>query len=440
MGDIGLVDVDVFRSSLLKARTPLPLELVFEDYDRTLTTVCAQYQGQHFTGPSGDGRILCFESPRAGVLFGIKVLEELAALNRRHLSLLPFPIMARFGVHPASREMLDVPIEQRGTHAHSDLDNVGHLQKKCPVGRIAISQGVYETLGAYQQLFRPKRDDQCFISTQRQIFPQEALLIDGLTRTQQHLLPPIPFPSWDSVQPPPGQSFRNLGDFLSQPVSVVLGETSSRPVPPVTSAATSDAIGLLEVLGAISSNRQVAAGIDHWEDTADIVAASHVIVVGSGMVNIYAFAINELCGPVRFVKSQGRILDKIVLTVDGAPPQFFGPHATTRDDYEWKDCGLMVLCNSPFNAERMMLWIAGISGMGTQAVAAFLRDIVVDASEALARANVPSSTEPIACVVGARPRANSDGYSIQDYYGKWRVSDYEVLALIDRDGRRLPRR
>ncbi len=443
MSNNGVVDIDIYKSTLLKKNKPQDIvKQIFSDYHLLVEKIFSEYDGEIWHR-MGDGAICIFLSPIKAVEACIQLLEKLVAFNKQNENnLSSSPLFTRIGIHEIDSNVIaNIPKEERGKFAHSDLDIAGKLQKNCPIGKISISVEVYKKLGVRQRLFRSALTEiygkRFFVLIDRMITSQEEKLLIGLTEKQKLKLPPIPFLSWDRIVPDEGLNLRTLDKFFERPLAIVIGETyqDSRQLQlnsPISSAATSDTVGIAEVLATSKANPDVKVGIDYWEDTADIVSDRNIIVVGSGTVNIYAFALNDLFQPVRFVKSQSRVLDQIV-AASNKGVVYFGSHALPP-----KDSGLIVVSKSPFNPDKALLWVAGITGIGTSVATEFLKDVITDPNGTLRRKiGVPDSVHPIACVVGAEVRIPSEDWKVSDYYKRWRITDYKVLWMVDRNGSKI---
>ena len=299
------------------------------------------------------------------------------------------------------------------------------------MGRIAISEEVYRSIDTFQGLFRPTPRASHFVLEKRPLVPQEEPLAGQLLPRQRKALPAVSFLGWDLVQPNRGVALRDLRTILQKDVAVILGDTSSKSRGMLHSAATSDTIGLMEALSLLRVDG-LQMGIDEWQDTADLVVDNNLVLVGSGATNMYSLVLNDIFGPVHFYRARerfgdqyGRSLDTIVVTGHDGKEDFYGRHAEANED-----AGLMIIAKSAFNLRRMMIFMAGITGMGTQAVFSLLKDIAWD------RARLHK--EAIGCIVSPKVRSSlKDASDISEYYRKWRISDYEILRQIDRDGRSL---
>ena len=89
-----------------------------------------------------------------------------------------------------------------------------------------------------------------------------------------------------------------------------------------------------------------------------------------------------------------------------------------------------MISRNPLNPEKLLLGVAGISGLGTQAVARFVHDMIRDADRFLrekCRDECPMVEHPTIAVVEPATRGN---LSIGDYVkGGWRVCDYAIVWL-----------
>lgn len=427
----GIVDIDVYKSTILKNdNSSNAITQTFNAYHSLVDEIFKRFNGESWH-QMGDGEIFCFPAPDEAVMASLKLLDQLVEFNRakNHLNL---PLFVRIGIHEIEEEnIIDMPKDERGKCAHTALDITGKLQKNCPIGKVVVSTEVYNRLGVMQRLFRPSlvklQEKRFFVLTDRPIMPQEEELFYGLPEEQKKFIPPTPFPTWDKIAPNKNINLTKLDEFFEQPLLVVLGETSSsHPQSPISSAATSDAIGVMEVMAALRANNDVRVGIDEWEDTADLASDRNVLIIGSGIVNIYAFVLNDIFYPLHFVKTEGRIYDQIVATLNEGQLHF-GPHGIPP-----RDCGLVTISKSPFNLERTLLWVAGITGMGTQVAARFVWELIRDPKETLRRKIGGSLNDPIACIVGAY--VPNGLWETRSYYKRWRILDYNILWAIDQSG------
>ena len=337
----GIVDIDIYKSTILKnGKSQNVIAETFGNYHSLVEITFKMFNGESWHR-MGDGGIFRFPTPEDAVYACLRLLNNLVEFNEKK-NQLNLPLFVRIGVHEIEeKDIKDVPKDKRGKYAHPALDIAGKLQKNCPIGKIAVSMEVYKRVGVMQRLFRPSLAEaggkKFFVLIDRPIMPQEEKLFYGLPEEQKRLVPPIPFPTWDKIAPNQNINLTRLDEFFGQPLLIVLGETSSHPQSPVSSAATSDAIGMIEVMAALRANPEVRAGIDEWEDTADLVSDRNILIIGSGIANIYAFSLNDIFHPVHFAKTGGRVFDQIVAT-SNEEQLYFGPHGIPP-----KDCGLVII-------------------------------------------------------------------------------------------------
>ena len=200
----------------------------------------------------------------------------------------------------------------------------------------------------------------------------------------------------------------------------------------MAAAATSDAIGLLEAMAAAKSNTHVEVAIDRWPDTADLVADRHIIVVGSGVVNAYAFTINNIMHPLRFVKSDGKVLPQVLAHSKNGTTSF---GANAEDE---RDAGFVLVSKNPFSPTKAAVWIAGTSGTATQAAALLFKHLVIDARACLYRIGIDDrSPHPIGCVVVPVVDLDASRLRPQEYSRRWRIRGYEAVWAVDSSGDQL---
>ncbi len=426
----GLVRIDIYQSSILKeGKSQEEIDKTHDAYISQLHKTFKMFNA-YFWREMGDGGIYIFPTPIDAVDACLRFLDNLVSINADK-NILGCPIFTRIGIHETHDNLESVPDNKRPTYGHQSLDLLGKLEKYCPIGKIAISKKVYEKLGPIRRdIFRPALSDYlrkkgAFILRRRPIMPQEEPLFNGLSDEQKVCLPPIAFPTWDKIEPNNEINLKSLDKVLAQPLLVIIGETQSTPKSAVSAAATSDAIGIIEIMAALKANIDVIAGLDQWEDTADLASERNIILVGSGVVNIYAFAFNDLIRPVHFSKNNGKVFDQIIATSNRGEENF-GSHALPP-----KDCGLIAVSRNPLNLDKTLLWIAGITGIGTQSAARFVLDLISDPKAALREVTAESFANPIACIVG--PKISGGPWEVIDYYRRWRIKDYQIIWMVDRD-------
>jgi hypothetical protein len=393
-----------------------------------------EYQGQLWTR-SGDGVILLFSKLGKALEASIALLDRLKEINRVVRSeLAGLALFTRIGIHLGDPSLQAVAEAERGVAESGDLNIVGKLQKNCPIGRIAISEAVYRALGIQQPLFRPSLIHSggapTFVLAERFITPQEEELFRGLADEQKRSMPPVPFLSWQWVRPNIDQSLRTIAKYLEEPVLIVLGEPSSER-DTRSAAATSDAVVLLEAMAAARSNTNVKVAIDRWSDTADLVTDRHIIIVGSGAVNAYAFTINNIMHPLRFLRSDGKILYQLLATSDSGTTSF----GTNAEDE--RDAGFVLVSKSPFSPTKAAIWVAGTHDTATQAAVLLFKDLVIDAGSCLYRIRIDQSPHPIGCVVVPVVDLDASRLRPQEYSRRWRIRGYEAVWAVDSSGHQL---
>jgi len=432
---LAVMFIDVYKSTPLKLNEEqVDVDRTFAAYHAVVEQALAAYGGTRWHD-MGDGAIYTFPDSRLAVGGAVRLLGDLPSFDRdgNHLQ---SSIHVRIGIGKIAASLMQgVPAADRGQRPAGDLDIAGKLEKNCPVGKIAISREVMDDLdNVLQALFREAAvgslaKSSAFILEHRNAMSREQVLARGLSFAQSSRLPPIPFRTWSRLRPPDAVGLRQLQEILREPLLVVLGETSDDAHSAVRAAATSDAVGVIELLSAIRMNTDVTAGIDRWADTADIACDRSLLLVGSAMVNSYAFAFNDLVRPVRFSKADDRAVDRIVVE-SANETTLYGSHAANP-----RDCGFVALFRSPVNPDKHVVWIAGVTGMGTQAAARLAFDLVCDAEDTIRERLGSADFNPIACVVGATtPSGSSD---ISEYYRRWRVANYAIEVGIDGAGRAI---
>ena len=256
----------------------------------------------------------------------------------------------------------------------------------------------------------------------------ETALSRGLSDRQKDVLPVIPFPNWEDIKPDVQFGLTNIQQFFeTDDLLVILGETRTQGELASNvhhPASTSDAMAVTELICASRTHRDVIVGIDEWEDTQDYVADRNVIVVGSGITNIYSYIFNDLIKPLKFTRDPvvGNITELIIANERRYQ---FGNHALFVDD---RHSGLLVLCNNPFNVEKKMLWIAGVTGIATSASARLAKDFLKLGGKVIpADAAIQINWR----VVGGKSPPNSPSSS---FWARWRVEGYHMRWMTDVQG------
>ncbi len=442
----GIIDIDICKSTTLQQNNPdEKVQLTFKQYNSLVDNTFKNFESALFDR-TPDGAIFFFPTPYDAVQASLKLLKNLVHFNEEE-NFLDRPIFARIGVHQIGekekKNLLQTKQDNEpNTTPNDQLTIAGKLQKNCPIGRIAMSSEVYEKIDNLRDLFRPSlitpegvTGAKSFVLANRTIMGYERELFEGLPEQQMKLIPPIVCLDFT---PNSETNLTRLREFFSKKVLVVLGETKPYPESPIPSAATSDAVGIMEVMAKFGANSETSVGIGGWEDTADLASERNVLVVG-GISNLYSFAINGLfdsisgklekhcsIGRVHFVKAKGRMFNQIMAT-STTGIEFFGHHTNYPID-----SAIVLITRNPFSLDeeekRTLLWVAGITGKGTQAAARFVWELVGsrDAQEVFSRRSGGNLTSPpIACVIAP---------DIPQEWGRWRILEYKILWAVDKDG------
>ena len=351
------------------------------------------------------------------------------------------PLVIRIGVSHGKAP--DVRQARRGEFSSASLDRAGHLQKHCPPGRILIEKSVFERLSLFSPSFRPgpflsKDQLETYLSKERSKIPEEIAPRDRLAQKQRKYFPLMPFPSSHLLLDASAPSLLEIRDVLDDGL-VILGETNRPGMTPEDSAvyagaATSDAAGAIEMLSSLRSAPSRACGMDEWVETEDQAFRSNILLLGSPAVNIYAYALNsvlspqaEVPGPVGFWFEDFGLMR---IKVKGPRGDIIAFPQRVDHSGRSRHYGLALVCRSPFDPEKRVAWVAGISGMATYAVSRFLHDMIADPTGTLNNKlapDCPIEGHPNVAIVSPDPGIK---WQINDYVtGGWRVSDYKIAWL-----------
>jgi hypothetical protein len=443
---VAVLNIDIYKSSLLKASMNQEFDLAEDPgpmaaYHQAIDDLARAHKGQVWLR-SGDGVIVMFPAASKALVAAMDLLDAVGEINRKSADRLDGAVLVtRIGMHMTDQSLMAVPPKDRGRVDSADLDLAGKLQKNCPIGRIAASSEAYAAIGFRGPLFRPAMIDEVqdrpiFVLAERLITPQEEALLAGLPASQKRVMPTIPFLSWNRIQPDERLGLRTVSSLLMEPLLIILGESAPERGP--MASAGSEAVGIMEALAALPSNPDVRVALDVWPSTGDLVSTHrNVLLVGSGSVNAYAFAINDIMPYLRFVKAEGRITRALVVTSDEEELRL-GP-----DTSDMRDAGFVSVSRSPFNAHQSLIWVAGVNGRATQAAALLLKDLALDAKECLATMGL-SGSNPIGCVVVPHIEPmTGDRARDEPPYTKWWSKRYRPIRAVDDVGRSLritPRR
>lgn len=131
-------------------------------------------------------------------------------------------------------------------------------------------------------------------------------------------------------------------------------------------AASSDgAAGSELLLGLLSGPGVVPAGLDYrflvdeWPETADQVEGSDLLVIGTDEVNVVAAFVSSLLA-VDVVQVRG-LADSLVYFTDMQPAQVARASAAGDPVHP----GALLLLKNPWDLQRRVLWVAGLTGRAT---------------------------------------------------------------------------
>jgi hypothetical protein len=379
-----------------------------------------------------------FPDADEAVLAAVAVQRRLTRFNNE--SSLDFSLAVRIGV--ASAEMSNTELRSDCGEPSTDLLNeAGHLEKECPPGGIRISRRVHQALLYGRNSFRPALDlnqgdtkalsKDSFVWIERSHLRGQTDIMPNLTDSQRQAYPPVFLTPGYYKRVPYTQGFRDLSTTLANAL-VVLGETRDdrgANYPVSHPATTSDAVGILEALACLAPSSGVIAAIDEWADTLDVAHQLNLVVVGSPTVNLYAHAINATL-PAGFIEGPDRPLQLRVAVDSGDAKRF--PERIEHSSSD-RNYGLVMTTHSPLNPDKQLLWIAGISGMGTQAAARFVRDLIrqpdntIEQVEREAQRSTNSDESQPANVVIVKPSFGA-GFNVNHYIeGGWRITGYKIV-------------
>ena len=418
----GILMIDGFNWSELQARSH-GFRSTAERYQAMVEETIRACHGTVWN-VSGDCTVACgFPDIDRAVNAAIGVQQELTSFNRdRRRNGTRRPLIVRIGV---TRGVLPDISKQRRNVSRPKLNEVGHLEKDCPPGCVRISGAAFEALRFGRERFRPalrmekSQSAGSYVWIERMLTPLDEGLFRRLSTRQRSRCPLVVTSEEDLGRMRKGDlDFRSLRDVFED-AFVVVGETR----PPTEagavshSAATSDAVGILEVLSALPSYPRLMVGVDEWTDSEDMAAQRHIVVIGSPAVNLYAYVVNAVT-PAGFIhNNHGPLRIRVSARRGQRTFPSRAEHSTVERYY-----GLVLLTRNPLNPRYYMLWVAGISGMATQAAARFVRDLVLNPT----MLDQKSVDRPRIAVVEPKWAA---GWQAKDYQGNWRVNDYSVVCL-----------
>lgn len=426
----GILCVDIFNSADLKmanagADRQSAEEETFAAYHEIVRTTVEAFSGKIWMS-QGDASITTgFKDIDETVVAAETIQRRLYHFNRDPSNQINARLIVRIGLTDGN--LPNTPRNRRSTLASSKLDEVGHLEKDCPLGRIRISKAAYEKLKFARDRFRPsanndlKTKSKCsLVWTDRSMTSDDLKYRDRLAPPQYRAYPLIVDSAEAFQERKCGYDFSNFSEILSNSF-IILGETrpqGQRGTAVTHPSSTSDAIGIIDVMAALQNGGRIMSGIDEWVDTEDFACQRNIIVIGSPAVNIYAYAVNTVTA-VGFTDNPARPLRIRVLEHERTR---YLPDAVEHTDTD-KYYGLALIARNPLNPQYHMLWIAGVSGIATQAASRFVRDLITDPGSTLSRVTNPHKEPPNAVVV--RPNWVK-GYGPHENRGKWRAIEYSI--------------
>ncbi len=411
---VAILNFDVYESSFIDYYHNEELvNTVFKKFYEYVDNVMKKQNGEQFS-VEGDSKVYIFNSVDDAIIAAMDLLKTIEYFNKTE-NTLKMPIYVRLAIHVSKNTKLkDIPVNDRKTYRDPDLDFAGHIQKQGIPHRILISQQAYD-LTIYKQLFRPG----IYI---KHMGKEELTYIAKFGGELKPLLT-----DWEVIKP---DDDVNIGNIFNKKIAnnllVIYGETNrgSRTLQP---AALSDAVGITDLFMSLNKVKDGIATVDEWESTEDEIFNRNLLIVGSGIVNRYAYIFNDIVKTVHFARAQDGDITPPIVTFDG---KRFGTH----DDRHY---ALIAIFKNPFNLEYYALWFGGISGIATNAAARFLVDVNEKGLEEVLNNKTRNwnkylDSEPIACVIKAEAPV---GYDPSEYYKKWKIMEYSIVWMADHNGK-----
>jgi hypothetical protein len=144
----------------------------------------------------------------------------------------------------------------------------------------------------------------------------------------------------------------------------------------MTRAATSDGVGGAEaavellIRAGLTHSRpgQFHGLLDEWEEAPKEAKAGHLIVVGTGEVNLFATFLHGVVpglyfGHHRWPPQLASLGDKLTIDLSGQSHHLL----RTPGGSELAHIGCTVLLRNPWNPDYRLLWVAGLTGRATRA-------------------------------------------------------------------------
>jgi len=247
---------------------------------------------------------------------------------------------------------------------------------------------------------------------------------EGLSDSQQSTLGDIVRWKAADLLHHPIPSLKTLNHFFAEKTTFIFGESRQGEGGHLSSrvyhgAPTSDVVVCGDLLRLAARRGGFQLAIDEWQETKNYAASTNLVIVGSGVVNTYAYAINDFL-PLNFDRSRAAKGIENAIMFDGKP--LFGHHK----EFDSPNYALVLFCNSPFSVNRRMLWIAGIKGIGTAAAAVCGKALAESSSRIL-----HEFTHPIGCIVlPFIPRDRNP----EQCRGGQRIRGCTIRAVLEKEG------
>ena len=138
---VTVLAVDVAGSTAMKRDAdPMVTEWSFREYQKWVERVCAKYGGK-VESTAGDGAIVGFVDPGQALSAATAIQSEVDEFNRS-VNRMSVPFRLRIGLHTG-----DVQGDLGDVQFTRVIDVAAHIESKAPIGGIAVSETMTESLG-----------------------------------------------------------------------------------------------------------------------------------------------------------------------------------------------------------------------------------------------------------------------------------------------------
>lgn len=143
-GSITVMVVDAAQSSKMKSEAdPYVAEWSFREYQSLLSRIAGEHGGRvHST--AGDGAVIAFDQPAEALRAAQQTQREILLYNER-LNRLPSPFRLRIGLHAGT-----IMGELDQVEFTEVIDIAAHIEGRCEIGGIAVSEVLADVLGKGQ--------------------------------------------------------------------------------------------------------------------------------------------------------------------------------------------------------------------------------------------------------------------------------------------------